>query len=87
MSIDVVDLRNFYVQRLGVVARRVVVLGIRARFADARGMRALGVGSVQQDLSPSGNPQRGVPIPQQLLQGHFVLAFQLERIRLATAHG
>jgi len=46
-----------------------------------------GVGSVQQDLSTTGNPHRGMPIPQQLLQGDFVLAFQLERIRLSTAHG
>ena len=44
MSIDVVDLRNFYTQRLGVVARRFVSRGIRARFADTRGMRVLGVG-------------------------------------------
>jgi hypothetical protein len=29
MSIDVVDLRNFYGQRLGVVARRFVGRGIR----------------------------------------------------------
>ncbi|HKB22534.1 MAG TPA: methyltransferase type 11, partial [Methyloceanibacter sp.] len=28
MSIDVVDLRNFYAQRLGVVARRFVGRGI-----------------------------------------------------------
>jgi SAM-dependent methyltransferase len=44
MSIDVVDLRNFYAQRLGVVARRFVGRGIRARFADARGMSVLGIG-------------------------------------------
>ena len=44
MSIDVVDLRNFYAQRLGIVARRFVGRGIRARFADTRGMRVLGVG-------------------------------------------
>ena len=44
MSIDVADLRNFYAQRLGVVARRFVGRGIRARFADTRGMRMLGVG-------------------------------------------
>ena len=44
MSIDVVDLRNFYTQRLGVVARRFVGRGIRKRFADTRGMRVLGVG-------------------------------------------
>jgi SAM-dependent methyltransferase len=44
MSIDVVDLRNFYAQRLGVVARRFVGRGIRRRFADTRGMRVLGIG-------------------------------------------
>src|SRR5258707_1383423 len=44
MSIDVVDLRSFYAQRLGVVARRFVGRGIRKRFADTRGMSVLGVG-------------------------------------------
>src|SRR5712692_9504919 len=44
MSIDVVDLRNFYAQRLGVVARRFVGRGIRRRFADTRGMRVIGIG-------------------------------------------
>jgi SAM-dependent methyltransferase len=44
MSIDVVDLRNFYAQRLGVVARRFVGRGIRRRFADTRGMSVLGLG-------------------------------------------
>jgi SAM-dependent methyltransferase len=44
MSIDVVDLRNFYAQRLGVVARRFIGRGIRARFKDTRGMSVLGVG-------------------------------------------
>ncbi len=44
MSIDVVDLRNFYSQRLGVVARRFVGRGIRQHFADLRGQRVLGVG-------------------------------------------
>ncbi|HEY7300584.1 MAG TPA: methyltransferase domain-containing protein [Xanthobacteraceae bacterium] len=44
MSIDVVDLRNFYAQRLGVVARRFVGRGIRARLTDTRGMRLLGIG-------------------------------------------
>src|SRR5258707_15789559 len=46
MSIDVVDLRNFYAQRLGVVARRFIGRGIRARFADTRGMSVVGVGYV-----------------------------------------
>ncbi len=44
MSIDVVDLRNFYAQRLGVVARRFIGRGIRARWGDAHGLRVLGVG-------------------------------------------
>ena len=44
MSIDVVDLRNFYAQRLGNVARRFIGQGIRASFADTRGMRVLGIG-------------------------------------------
>src|SRR5262249_43948040 len=44
MSIDVVDLRNFYSQHLGVVARRFVGRGVRQRFANTRGMRVLGVG-------------------------------------------
>ena len=33
MSHDIVDLRNFYAPRLGVVARRFVGRGIRKRFA------------------------------------------------------
>src|SRR5262247_3786144 len=44
MSNDVVDLRNFYAQRLGVAARRFIGRGVRARFADTRGMRVLGIG-------------------------------------------
>jgi len=41
---DVVDLRNFYGQQLGVVARRYVSRGIRARWSDTRALRVLGVG-------------------------------------------
>jgi SAM-dependent methyltransferase len=44
MFMDVVDLRNFYAQPLGVVARRFVGRGIRGRFTDARGLRVVGVG-------------------------------------------
>src|SRR4051794_18190695 len=44
MSNDVVDLRNFYAQRLGVAARRFIGRGIRARLADTRAMRVLGIG-------------------------------------------
>ena len=44
MSIDVVDLRNFYGQRLGAVARRFIGRGIRRRWSEAHGLRVLGVG-------------------------------------------
>ena len=44
MSIDVVDLRNFYSQRLGIVARRFVSRGIRRRWPDTAGQRVLGIG-------------------------------------------
>jgi len=42
--LDVIDLRNFYAQRLGIVARRVISRGIRARWYDTRALRMLGVG-------------------------------------------
>ncbi|MDR3422466.1 MAG: methyltransferase domain-containing protein [Xanthobacteraceae bacterium] len=41
---DVVDLRNFYAQRLGVVARRFIGRGIRARWSDTTSLRVLGIG-------------------------------------------
>ena len=41
---DVVDLRNFYANRLGVVARRFVGRSIRRRWTDSRALRVLGVG-------------------------------------------
>lgn len=41
---DVVDLRNFYAQRLGVVARRFIGRGIRKRWNDTRALRVLGIG-------------------------------------------
>ena len=44
MSIDVVDLRNFYGQRLGAVARHFVSRGIRRRWIETHGQRVLGVG-------------------------------------------
>src|SRR5689334_12724335 len=46
MSIDVVDLRNFYGQRLGVVARRFIGRGIRSLWGDTVGQRVLGIGYV-----------------------------------------
>ena len=44
MSLDVVDLRNFYAQQLGAVARRFVGRGIRLRWSDVRAQRVAGVG-------------------------------------------
>ncbi len=44
MFIDVVDLRNFYSQALGIVARRFVGRGIRARWGDVRQQRVAGIG-------------------------------------------
>jgi SAM-dependent methyltransferase len=41
---DVVDLRNFYAQQLGVVARRFVGRGIRTRWKDTHALRVLGIG-------------------------------------------
>jgi SAM-dependent methyltransferase len=44
MSNDVVDLRNFYAEPLGVAARRFIGRSIRARFSDVRGMSVAGIG-------------------------------------------
>src|SRR6202051_1172445 len=41
---DVGDLRNFYAQRLGTVARRFIGRGIRARWKDTSSLRVLGIG-------------------------------------------
>ena len=44
MTIDVIDLRNFYSQRLGVVARRLINRAIHRHWPHADGMRVLGFG-------------------------------------------
>src|SRR5438477_10332716 len=44
MSMDVVDLRNFYGQALGAVARRFIGRGVRRHWRDLHGLRALGIG-------------------------------------------
>src|SRR6202020_1478468 len=44
MTIDVIDLRDFYSQRLGIVARRLINRGIHARWPEAEGQRVLGIG-------------------------------------------
>src|SRR5687767_2152197 len=44
MSIDVVDLRDFYAHRLGAVARHFVGSGIRRRWSNLSGQRVVGMG-------------------------------------------
>jgi hypothetical protein len=44
MSIDVIDLRDFYSKRLGIVARQLINRGIRERWQSADGQRVLGIG-------------------------------------------
>jgi SAM-dependent methyltransferase len=44
MTMDVVNLREFYSSRLGVVARRLINRGIQKRWQDAKGQRVLGLG-------------------------------------------
>jgi SAM-dependent methyltransferase len=44
MSIDVVDLRAFYSERLGTVARYFVGRGIRNLWSDTQGLRLVGIG-------------------------------------------
>lgn len=44
MTIDVIDLRDFYSRQLGVVARRFVGRGIRSRWPNLAGQRVLGIG-------------------------------------------
>src|SRR3979409_2495650 len=44
MGIDVIDLRDFYSQRLGIVARQLINRGIRERWPGAEAQRVLGIG-------------------------------------------
>ena len=44
MNIDVIDLRDFYSQRLGIVARLLINRAIRERWPNAEGQRVLGIG-------------------------------------------
>ncbi|MDI4664098.1 class I SAM-dependent methyltransferase [Xanthobacter autotrophicus] len=44
MFLDVVDLRNFYAQPLGIMTRRLLGRAIRSRFDDVTGLRVLGLG-------------------------------------------
>jgi SAM-dependent methyltransferase len=44
MTIDVIELRNFYSKRLGVMARRLINRGIQGHWSGAHGLRVLGMG-------------------------------------------
>jgi SAM-dependent methyltransferase len=44
MTIDVIELRNFYSKRLGVMARRLINRGIQGHWPGAHGLRVLGMG-------------------------------------------
>src|ERR1035437_9407824 len=44
MTLDVIALRDFYSQRLGIVARRLINRGIHVRWPNAQGQRVLGLG-------------------------------------------
>ena len=44
MFLDVVDLRNFYSQPLGIVGRRLLSQAIRARWPNTRGLTLVGLG-------------------------------------------
>ena len=44
MAIDVIDLRDFYSRRLGIVARRLINRGIQTCWPEAQGQRVLGLG-------------------------------------------
>jgi SAM-dependent methyltransferase len=44
MTIDVIDLRNFYSQRLGIVARRLINRGIQRHWPHVDGLRIAGLG-------------------------------------------
>lgn len=52
MSLDAVDLRNFYNTALGVAARRMIHLQLRATWPDVTGMRVLGFGYPSPYLGP-----------------------------------
>jgi hypothetical protein len=44
MFLDVVDLRSFYAQPLGVVTRRILGRALRSRFSNVHGLSVLGLG-------------------------------------------
>src|SRR5882757_6497403 len=51
MSLDVIDLRNFYNMPLGAIVRRLIGVKIRARWTDMRDLRLAGIGFATPYLS------------------------------------
>jgi len=58
MSIDVVDLRDFYANRLGSVARHFIGRAIRRRWSDAKGLRMVGLGYATRPSAASPSCRR-----------------------------
>ncbi len=67
MYVDVVDLRAFYAERLGLVARRLIGTHIKAFWPDARATSVLGIGYATPYLSLFPDAERVLafmPAPQ-----------------------
>ena len=54
MTIDVIDLRDFYSQRLGIVARRLINRGIHARWPEAEGRHTVTMRSEELAMLVNG---------------------------------
>lgn len=74
MSLDVVDLREFYHRPLGQVARRVLRAKMRGRFDDVTGLRVLGAGFATPFLGvfrdEAGRVMAFMPAEQGVLDWH-----------------
>lgn len=52
MHLDVVDLKSFYASPLGIVARRMILRGVRSRWESLNGLALLGLGYAIPYLDP-----------------------------------
>jgi SAM-dependent methyltransferase len=86
MQLDVVDLRAFYTERLGQVARRLIGLRIKEFWPDVRGKGMLGIGYATPYLQAFANDAERVvafmPAPQGVVnwpaQGQGAVALVLD---------
>jgi len=76
MYVDVVDLRDFYLSRLGQVARRMIRRRMRLIWPDLAGMRVLGLGYATPYLRPFRDEAERVVAAMPASQG--VLAWPAE---------